>query len=620
MRRRARGAVLVLVASAAGLFGPGCAAVRVWEVRPEPLARGLREALGEDPYGDPGLSPAEASASQAQGPPAPPGHALVRAEAWYREARRAEVWSRGEAARRYLEAMALASEAWSEAGGTVGPNGAEARRLYNRSLERLLRTSAGFHKTSAGFHVFRLDEPWRARMARDGVRVQYRRDGGVWDPESFTELRFPGDFVVRGMDHYYGAEGLGVPLIAVRKPTEAQLAGRRGAARFFPFWEVYPATALLRVSRDASGTPEAVLELHDTLRTTRAEFRGRSVPLASDLTTPTAYQFFRGRLKEVEQVSLFEPQKVAAEVGLHMLHPYEPGKIPVVMVHGLWSSPLAWAKVVNELRGDPAFRDRYQFWLYMYPTGNPFLLSAADFRRSLVEARASVDPGGADPAFDQMVLVGHSMGGLVSKLMVTGSGGAVWNVMSPKPFADLKAGDRERALLTRTMFFEPLPFVRRVVFIATPHRGSALGDQFIGRLADRLINLPSPLHEVHTNILSLNGAGFFNPDFARSLPTSVDELKLDSPILLAMDALPVAPRVTAHSVVGKLTPGPLPTSSDGVVPYASSHIDWAASEFVAEGKGHSCQDAPATVEEVRRILYLHLDEAGLAAPRTPTVR
>ena len=182
--------------------------------------------------------------------------------------------------------------------------------------------------------------------------------------------------------------------------------------------------------------------------------------MAADLTTPTAYHFARGRLSFYERLSLFTPERLVREAGLHMLHPYERGKIPVVMIHGLGSSPMAWGRVVNELRGDPALRARYQFWIYMYPTGNPFMLSAAELRRSLVEARAPVNPDRTDPAYDRMVLVGHSMGGLLSKLVIAESGDALWRLNSHQPFDRLVANAPEdRDLLGRVFFFRPLPFV-----------------------------------------------------------------------------------------------------------------------------------------------------------------
>ena len=268
------------------------------------------------------------------------------------------------------------------------------------------------------------------------------------------------------------------------------------------------------------------------------------------------------------------------------------------MVHGLWSSPMAWARVVDELRGDPELRARYQFWMYMYPTGNPFLLSAADFRTALGDVRQVVDPEGTDRAFDQMVLVGHSMGGLVSKLLITDSGDAIWRVYSEQPFDRLAVGPAHRALLRRVMFFRPMPCSggwssspRRTAvrsWAATSSGGSGTGS----------IQLPSPLHETYLAMIEANGPEFFTAGFREGLPSSIDELAPDNPLLTAMASLPVAPGVVCHSVIGKWGPGPLESSSDGIVPYTSSHTDLAVSEFVVR-KLHECQDDPRTIRELR---------------------
>jgi pimeloyl-ACP methyl ester carboxylesterase len=430
----------------------------------------------------------------------------------------------------------------------------------------------------------------------------------VWDPDRFDELRFAGDYVVCGMDHYYGSNGIGVPLLAVRRPSQEELDHREGPDRFYPYWEVYPVTAVLRFDASGAGRSCPVLELHDTLRTSHVETGGGLMPLAADLTTPTAFHFARGRLPFYERLSLFTPERLRRQAGLHMLHPYERGKIPVVMIHGLGSSPMAWGRVVNELRGDPALRARYQFWIYMYPTGNPFMLSAAELRKALVEARDVVDPGHSDPAYDGMVLIGHSMGGLLSKLMISESGDTLWRLNSPQPFDRLVANPQVRDLLGRVFFFRPLPFVRRIVFIATPHRGSRLSSEFVGRLGDRLIRLPGPLEEAHRTLIAENPPHFFTADFLKGVPSSIDGLTFENPYLLTIDRLPRAPHVTAHSIIGKLGDGPLEASSDGVVPYSSSHLDWVASETIIN-RMHFCQDDPQTIEELRRILSLHLAES-----------
>ncbi len=589
----------VVLATALVLAFAGCVPINVWEVHPAPVSRAVQDLFGKRPFGRPDARPEDTGGSQA---PSSPDPALLRARSAFDDAGRLELWSRDEAARCYVQAARFAYQQMfrtvaERAGTPADPQQSEALSLYNRSLERLFRLAGG--------NRFVTDESWREGLARRGIPLEIRRDGEVWPPERFDELRFPTDFVVQGAPHYYGSDGLGVPLIAVRKPTAEQLDRRSGADRFYPYWEVYPVTAVLRFDPNGTVGGNAILELHDTLRFTHADLNGRPVPLAADLTTPVAYHFARGKLGRLERISLFNPQKITRQAGLHMLHPYERGKIPVVLIHGLASSPKAWGRVVNDLRGNPALRSRYQFWIYMYATGDPFIKSAADLRQLLQEARQEVDPNSADPAFDQMVLIGHSMGGVIVKMAITESRDDLWRLISRQPFDRLIATPDDREMFRRAFFFEPLPFVKRAVFIATPHRGSKLGNQFIGRLGDSLIRLPDPLLQAHERLLAANGVEFFTQLFPAGVPSSIDVLALENPYLMTLDRLPVAPWLTAHSIVGKFGDGPLEASTDGVVPYSSSHLDWASSECVVP-RNHACQDSPEAIQELSRILELHL--------------
>src|SRR5262249_30858082 len=159
---------------------------------------------------------------------------------------------------------------------------------------------------------------------------------------------------------------------------------------------------------------------------------------------------------------------ISDRAGIYMFEPYQRGKIPVLMVHGLISSPLTWTTMFNDLRADPELRQRYQFWFYLYPTGNPYLETAAELRETLDRAFMEVDPHGEDAALDEMVLVGHSMGGLVSRLLTETSGNDFWRLVSNRPFDSLKVKPETRAALQRVFFFERDPSARRVVFIGTP--------------------------------------------------------------------------------------------------------------------------------------------------------
>src|SRR6202041_3994901 len=142
--------------------------------------------------------------------------------------------------------------------------------------------------------------------------------------------------------------------------------------------------------------------------------------------------------------------------GPFMLHPYHPNMIPVVFVHGTASSPARWAEMTNELLGDPAIASRYQIWFFSYNSGNPIALSAMRLREALTTARKDVDPAGKDLALDQMVVVGHSQGGLLTKMTVVDSGTRFWDRLTKIPFEKAELDPETRDLLQRAIFVKPL--------------------------------------------------------------------------------------------------------------------------------------------------------------------
>src|SRR6185437_1663292 len=287
-------------------------------------------------------------------------------------------------------------------------------------------------------------------------------------------------------------------------------------------------------------------------------------------------------LNAIATEGLLRPDKAQAEAGLYMLQPYEPGKIPVLMVHGLWSSPMTWMEMFNDLRGDPAIRERYQFWFYLYPSGEPFWQSATKMREDLASARAVLDPERREPAFDQMVLVGHSMGGLVSKMQTVASREDFWHIVSDKPFQVVKAAPDEQRHLREVFFFQPSPSIRRLITIATPHRGSRMANDATRWLAQEIIKLPK-LPALQQDELLKDNPGVFHTHTILEVKTSVDSLAPDSAILPVLLKAEQPPWLKCHNIVGVLPNkgliGSVAGGSDGVVSYSSAHLDNVASEI-----------------------------------------
>jgi triacylglycerol esterase/lipase EstA (alpha/beta hydrolase family) len=330
-----------------------------------------------------------------------------------------------------------------------------------------------------------------------------------------------------------------------------------------------------------------------------------SVPLESETTATLAYGLEGAPVWDFEIAGFRSGDfRLQSEDQLVMLHPFHPDRIPVVFVHGTASSPARWAEMVNELLGDAGLSRRYQFWLFIYNTGNPIAYSAMRLRESLQRAVNDVDPTGADPSLRQMVVIGHSQGGLLTKMTVVDNGTRFWDAISKVPFEQADLDPETRDLINRSLFVEPLPFVTEVIFIATPHRGSFLADSFLGTLGRKLVSLPGNLTKAGVSLVKLQPAGAVKT--VTTLPTSIDNMKSSNPFLQTLAALPIAPGVEAHSIIAVRGDGPPEQGDDGVVAYSSAHLDGVDSELVVRSS-HSTQATAETIEQVRRLLSRHLD-------------
>ncbi len=294
------------------------------------------------------------------------------------------------------------------------------------------------------------------------------------------------------------------------------------------------------------------------------------------------------------------PSVEITKAGMGLLEPYQPGKVVVVFVHGLLDNPFDFSDAIADLCLRPGFLDKVQIAAFRYPTGVTFLRSAAILRRELSEFTATYDPRGVDPGTRNITLVGYSMGGLLSKRQVTSSGDSIWSVASNRPLDSLVAPPSTKAFLRELFFFEPLPTVTRVVYIATPHDGSAWATRALGRVANRLVTRPEEIREMAEQLVRDN-PGAINIDF-QTLPSSVDLLAQGGPLLTAMQSLPVNPAVRYHTIAGT-GHGPAEWSrGDLVVPLASALIPGAASELLVPATHFDIFRAPETIDELDRIL------------------
>jgi len=469
--------------------------------------------------------------------------------------------------------------------------------IYNRSVTWAF---ASADRSQVDLRSGRFELPYGS------LDLRFDPSGARWGDQVLFGFTPADELGITGLKIRYRRPGIGASLAADATP-----ASEETGFHVEPDVKV-PVSALLLVDaprRDlATGHLRGTIEIHPAYEPSDVTIRGQSVPLEADTSTAFAFSLSDPKVWESEFAGFLDGNffdRVKAQ--LVGLEPYRRGQIPVVFIHGTASSSGRWANLINDLQSDPVIREGYQFWSFSYATGNPTPFSAEQLRELITFAVRTLDPTGRDPALRQVVVIGHSQGGLLAKWTAIDSGSRLWDVFSGKPPEALHLSPETSALLRRVFFVTPLPEVRRAIFIATPQHGSFVAEAWFSQLVARLVTPQARVVEALRDLTEDNEDDLRIPHGANRFG-SVWDMTPNNPFLQAFAAIPVAPTVAAHSIIAVQGDGPAETGDDGVVSYESAHITEAVSEVVVRA-GHSVQDHPDTVNEVRRILLLHLAES-----------
>ncbi|MCW1923617.1 alpha/beta fold hydrolase [Luteolibacter arcticus] len=362
--------------------------------------------------------------------------------------------------------------------------------------------------------------------------------------------------------------------------------------------------ALTAVVR-AEGSRGAVLELHDPLEEERISIAGRNPVLAANFSAPVSFVLAVTRPDKLGLIRLINPQKYSDTARLIRLQKYDKNRIPVLFVHGLQDTPATWAPMYHSIMQDPELRNRYQFWVFSYPSGYPYPYSASLLRKELDGVNRVF------PDHKKMVIVGHSMGSMISRLMVTNAGDRIWRDIFAKGPDDMRITGASRELLRDSLLFEHRREINRAIFLSAPHKGSEIASNWIGRLGSRLVRMPTFLADARNAVASVITVDAASLQLDRA-PNSIDTLSPENRFVKAVNKLPIAPGIPYHSVMGDRGKGgnkdrTRPMMSDGVVAFWSSHLDGSASEKVVPSH-HSAHQHPDGIAEVKRILKLHLGQ------------
>jgi pimeloyl-ACP methyl ester carboxylesterase len=379
--------------------------------------------------------------------------------------------------------------------------------------------------------------------------------------------------------------GIGAPIVAVEREESKAARGQAAPSRIY---RTVSAIAQFHGRR-------CVLEFYDPLDQETVSLNGRSVPLAADFTVPLAVMLQETDPAKHELWRVLNPEKYAHTARIERLQPYSPSKNVVLVIHGLKDSQATWTPMINKLRGDPFVRKHYQFWFYTYPSGYPFPYSAAILRQELDEVEKEF------PHLKRMVVIGHSMGGCISRVLLTDSGNRLWMKIFGRSPDEVPLSPKTREYFSQELFFKHRPEIGRVIFIAAPLRGANMASGWIGRLASFIINEPTVSSEASQEMLKVTSNIREEELKPKRRANSVDSLSPKSRFLSAINTIPMTPGVPYHAIIGDRGRGDSPNSSDGVVPYWSSHMDGARTENIVPSD-HAAHQNPQAIEDVLRIL------------------
>ncbi|MGI9243026.1 MAG: esterase/lipase family protein, partial [Verrucomicrobiales bacterium] len=366
---------------------------------------------------------------------------------------------------------------------------------------------------------------------------------------------------------------------------------------------------------DFSGANRVRIRIYDTMLSEDVSLSGRRLPLAANYSASLTKLMSYSPEKGTGFEAMKHPDAFLSDTGIFMVEPYRPGQIPVLLVHGLKHEPGTWRNTYNELIADPTIREKFQFWFFRYPTGFPISYTTNLLRQHLdkIHAWSSANGGGAE--LNEMVLVGHSMGSVISSIQMRESGKTLERLYLTREIDALDLDAKAKEGLRKLMIIEPPKYVSRAIFIAAPHRGAKAATGAVGAFGNMLIDLSKKVTELNFFDFEPESDDEIFTDLGASILLSpadgIRSLRPNSPGLLEIVKLPIGNHITYHSIIGDQGKEvDAADSSDGVVDYWSSHLDGVASEKIIPSK-HSAHEHPEGIAEIRRILLEHLEETGL---------
>ncbi|AOA58679.1 lipase family alpha/beta hydrolase [Acinetobacter larvae] len=500
----------------------------------------------------------------------------------------------------------------------------QIRDFYNQALAKMITTYSVRHKTEGvidkelkfGNNTFHINFTGYPQLANEsvesllssynlnfsGLRSINRRDG--FGSEFIAILNKPdapemNDYIIDPLHHKY-KNGMNPNIHQPRYLSVSIVAEPRS--------DQYSIEQILN-------NADFDIKVFDPYSVDNLKVAGREYPLAANFSAPYGLWLAENKLGISAYLSLIDRDQNLTMPHLYMLEPYNPNKKVIVLVHGLASSPEAWIRLTNDIMGDPVLRDHYQVWQVFYSTNMPIFESRYQINAIINQTFSTLDPQAS--AAKDAVLIGHSMGGIIARLLVSDHNlvNSATTVFSPREANRLK----QNPIFQERLTIKPIENFDRAIFLAAPHRGTAFADRWFTRLARRIIKLPGAFVGAMVNTIEdkdIHVKDFVNEIGKGIIQNGPSDLSHNSKFTLLTEDIQPRKGMIFHSIMGNVTDSNDPdVMTDGIVPYKSAHLGGAKSEKIIKG-GHSIQETPEAVLELRRILREHLTQLNIYKPNS----
>ncbi|OXL28711.1 triacylglycerol lipase [Psychrobacter sp. DAB_AL32B] len=313
---------------------------------------------------------------------------------------------------------------------------------------------------------------------------------------------------------------------------------------------------------DTLSSEQLDIHLYNPYRSESASILGDDYPLAANFSAGYGLWLAENQLDGVGYLNLITRQKEASLPKLFMLEPYDPDKRVIIMLHGLASSPATWVNLTNDIFNDDKLRNNYQVWQIFYPTNLPILENRYQIQKLINTTYQQTDPKGQNLSSKNSVIISHSMGGIIARMMLSDDNLA--NNLDALDDKDLLANSSQRqvdAMLKQALTnkelrnrFElsALPQVDTAVFLSSPFQGTDYADRWFTRALRRIIYLPVGLVKTVTDNLAtiaIQGDLAQNPFGALYLQNGASQLSDKSSFIQLTKDISINKRITYHSII-----------------------------------------------------------------------